>query len=74
MICSLGGATNTTPHFELANGVSHAGVLFLLPLLLSNGILLGKDLYSKTCKGFYDLVSIFLLSAFMALLRIKNAE
>lgn len=54
--------------------VCNAGVLFLIPALLSQGLLKGVEIYGSLKKGYYGLVHILLLLAFMALSRIKNPE
>lgn len=60
--------------FEPANNVCEAGVIFTLPALLSQGLLKGETIYKKLKKGYYGLVHILLLLAYMALSRIKNPE
>jgi hypothetical protein len=54
--------------------LSCAGVLFLLPALLAQGLLKTKKVYTWPSKVYYSLESIVLTLAFMALLRIKNPE
>lgn len=60
--------------FEVSNSVCKAGVLFFLPSLLAQGLLKGKDVYKELDKGYYGLIHIILLLAYMALSRIKNPE
>lgn len=60
--------------FEASNSVCKAGVLFFLPSLLAQGLLKGKDVYKELNKGYYGLMHIILLLAYMALSRIKNPE
>ena len=48
--------------------------MFFLPALLSQGLLKGKSVYKKLGKGYYGLIHILLLLAYMALSRIKNPE
>jgi transposase len=60
--------------FNLAADVSYAGVLFGLPALLSHGLLKRSGQYFSLPKGYYSLANIFILLAFMALLRIKSIE
>lgn len=62
------------PQFEHSNNVCNGGVLFLLPSLLSQGLLKAEDIYSKLKKGYYGLVSTLLTLAFMFLSRIKCPE
>ena len=60
--------------FEEGQALGHAGVLFLLPSLLAQGLLKTKEVYTWPSKVYYSLESIVLTLAFMALLRIKNPE
>ncbi len=60
--------------FNSAADVSYAGVLLALPALLSNGLLKRTRQYFELPKGYYSLANIFILLAFMALLRIKSIE
>jgi len=62
-----------TPRFETHNSVPNGGVLFLLPALLSQGLMTIKDTH-KLKEGYYKLESIILTLAFMILCRIKNPE
>jgi len=61
------------PHFESHNSLANGGVLFLLPALLSQGLMSIKQSHIIK-KGYYGLESIILTLAFMALCRIKNPE
>lgn len=65
---------NATPLFESHQSVMGAGILFLLPALLSAGLLKAKDIYSLPENHYYGLESIMLVLAFMNLARIKNPE
>lgn len=61
--------------FEASHNVCNAGVLFLLPALLSQGLLKkGEDVYQSLRAGYYGLQHILLILAFMALCRIKSPE
>ncbi len=63
------------PVFQANEDVQSAGVLLALPSLLANGLLnLGEAGFGWTKHGYYRMQSIFLLLAFMALLRIKSIE
>jgi hypothetical protein len=62
------------PVFQPANDVCHAGVLFLVPALLSQGLLKATAIYQPLRKGYYGLISILLTLAFMFLSRIKCPE
>lgn len=73
---AAGGAITQVPVlFGHHQHVEHAGVLFGLPALLSQGLLEASDkVYGAFSQGYYSLRNIMLLLAFMALCRIKNPE
>lgn len=60
--------------FEPSQDVVNGGVLWAIPALLANGLLEHTDELFSLSKGFYSLKHIFILLAFMALMRIKTAE
>lgn len=61
--------------FETSHNVCNAGVIFLIPALLAQGLLKkGEDVYSSLRAGYYGLQHILLILAFMALCRIKSPE
>jgi hypothetical protein len=62
------------PEFSLCLDVPNGGVLFALPALLSMGLLRHTRKYFELPQGYYDLTTIFLLLAFMALARLKSIE
>lgn len=68
------GLESTPIKFETHQSVEKAGVLLLLPFLLSQGLLTYKRFYRELEKGYYDLRFIILLLALMYLCRIKNPE
>jgi hypothetical protein len=68
-----GALAGAEPKFEPHNSVPYGGVLFLLPALLSQGLMTIKETH-KIDEGYYKLESIILTLAFMALCRIKNPE
>ena len=68
------GAGNATAHFDAHEALCGAGVLFLLPALLAQGLLKTKEVYHVPPNHYYGLESIILTLAFMALCRIKNPE
>jgi len=72
--CSLGQSPVPDIKFEEGQALGYAGVLFLLPALLGQGLLKTKEVYTWPSKVYYSLESIVLTLAFMALLRIKNPE
>jgi len=68
------GKLETTPiKFTANEGVDFGGVLFLLPSLLSAGLLSYKSHYDDL-QGYYDLDTIILTLSFLYLCRIKNPE
>lgn len=71
---ALMGAGNASIKFDSHEAVCGAGILFLLPALLAQGLLKTKELYTICKNGFYGLESIILTLAFMTLARIKNPE
>lgn len=65
----------TTPvKFESCESVGFAGLLFLLPFLIENGLLSYQSHYKELERGYYFLDFIILLIAFLYLGRIKNPE
>jgi hypothetical protein len=73
-LCSLGQGEQAKPMFEPSESVFGAGVLFLLPALISQGLLKARDIYQLPRSHYYSIESIVLTLAFMALSRIKNPE
>ena len=74
-VCAAVGTLEEAPtRFESSVDVSHGGLLWALPALLANGLLRHSTDLFRLPKGFYGLVHIFLLLAYMALARIKSAE
>lgn len=69
-----GDQEHARTEFGLHKSVLHGGVLLSIPVLLSQGISKAFETYRALPKGFYGLKHIILLSCFMALCRIKNAE
>jgi hypothetical protein len=68
------GAGHADIRFEEHDAVCGAGILFLLPALLSQGLLKTKEVYTLPASHYYGLESVVLTLAFMALARIKNPE
>lgn len=60
--------------FDNHQALHQAGVLFLIPALLSQGLLKTKSFYQFPSSHYYQLESIVLTLAVMALCRIKNPE
>lgn len=74
MATAVLGAGNATVQFNEHEGLCGAGILFLLPALLAQGLLKTKEVYAVPQNHYYGLESIILTLAFMALARIKNPE
>lgn len=74
MASALLGTGNAAIQFEEHEGLCGAGVLFLLPALLLQGLLKTKEVYKIPDTHYYGLESVVLTLAFMALARIKNPE
>jgi len=73
-LASTGYLPFVNPFFENNEGLSHAGVLFALPALMSQGLFDYRKIYSELKNGYYGFDSVMLILAFMALWRIKNPE
>jgi len=73
-LCSLGKSSHALPKFEESHALCGAGILFLLPFLLSQGLLKAKEVYRLPSSHYYGIDSVVLTLAFMALSRIKNPE
>lgn len=74
MASAILGVGNAVVQFDAHEAVCGAGVLFLLPALLAQGLLKTKEVYNVPQSHYYGLESIILTLAFMALARIKNPE
>lgn len=73
-MCSIGKGHNAQPEFTSSESLCGAGVLFLLPFLISQGLLKTKDVYHLPDTDYYGVESVVMTLAFMALSRIKNPE
>ena len=71
---SLGQSSSAGVKFEENQALCGAGVLFMLPALLLQGLLKTKDVYQWSSRSYYQLESVVLTLAIMALSRIKNPE
>ena len=74
MLASLGQAGPVDSHFEPCADVPKAGVLVALPALLASGLWKDTEAHFSLPAGYYQLVHVFLLVAFLALARIKSLE
>ena len=71
---SLGLLRGVAPDFQSGADIANAGVLLLVPALLSSGLLRHVEEYFQLPAGYYTLQQLFLLLAFLALCRIKYLE
>jgi hypothetical protein len=71
---AIGIAGHAAVKFESHQALCGAGILLMIPALLSQGLLKTKDVYTLPPNHYYGLESIVLTLAFMALARIKNPE
>lgn len=75
VLAALGKSSGGAPaQFVPVVDVTHGGVLWALPALLSNGLLRHTKDHFSLPNGFYSIVHILMLLAFMALSRIKSIE
>lgn len=74
-VCAAVGLLSEAPsQFVNAESVAQGGVLWALPALLTNGLLRHTRACFQLPKGFYSMIQVFLLLAYMALARIKTIE
>ena len=74
-VCAAVGLLSEAPsQFVNAESVAQGGVLWALPALLTNGLLRHAHTCFQLPKGFYSMIQVFLLLAYMALARIKTIE
>ena len=73
-LCPLGKGSHATPEFAENKSLCGAGILFMLPSLLAQGLLKAKEVFRLPASHYYSLESVVLTLAFMALARIKNPE
>ena len=71
---SLGASNGVMVKFQPALDVPSGGVLFALPALLACGLLKHTKKHFSLPKGYYQIASIFLFLAFMALCRLRSVE
>ncbi|MFO8053780.1 MAG: hypothetical protein R6U19_01270 [Bacteroidales bacterium] len=73
-LCAFGQGGHAQPDFSGSQALCGAGVLFLLPALISQGLLKAREVYHIPESHYYGLESVVMTLAFMALSRIKNPE
>lgn len=74
LLASLGGGGPVDSQFVPCADVPRAGVLVALPALLGCGLLTQTEKHFSLPSGYYQLVHVFVLTAFLALSRLKNLE
>ena len=70
----MGQSGPAPAQFEHQEALCGAGVLFLLPALIEQGLFRTKEVYQLPATHYYSLESVVLTLSFMALGRIKNPE
>jgi hypothetical protein len=73
-MASLGIMGSGKIEHESHKTLDSGGLLFLIPALLSQGLLKSKEIYEYSEKYYYSLQTIVLTLALMSLARIKNPE
>jgi len=74
LAASVGLLDGVSIRFQPALDVPRGGVLFALPALLVCGLLKHTEKHFSLPKGYYQMASIFVLLAFMALCRLRSVE
>lgn len=74
LAASVGLLDGVSIRFQPALDVPRGGVLFALPALLVCGLLTHTEKHFSLPKGYYQMASIFVLLAFMALCRLRSVE
>jgi len=74
LLAALGKVSSATTEFEECNDLSYGGVLTAIPSLEANGLFQFLPKHFSLPAGYYDVIHIVLLLAFMALCRIKMVE
>lgn len=74
ILASLGKGGPAESRFEPSADVPKAGVLLALPALLASGLWKHTEEHFALPAGYYQLVHVFLLVAFLALARVKSLE
>lgn len=74
VMASMGLTDGASVQFEKCSDVVLGGVLVGLPALCANGLFSGIKKYFQLPKGFYSVMNILMILAFMALGRIRRPE
>ncbi|MEA3347004.1 MAG: hypothetical protein U9Q21_02815 [Candidatus Auribacterota bacterium] len=73
-LCAFGLSGVVESNFEHCNDVKNGGILTALPFLAANGLFHKTEECFGEFKGYYSVLHILTLLAFMALCRIKTVE
>ena len=73
-LCAFGLSGVVESHFERCNDIKNGGILTALPFLAANGLFHKTQECFGEFKGYYSVLHILTLLAFMALCRIKTVE
>jgi hypothetical protein len=71
---ATGEITQAESSFETMTDVEMGGLLFMLPSLIQNGLFKYSHRYFELPPGFYGIIHLFTLFAFMILGRLKSIE
>jgi len=74
VLAAFGKIQAAPSEFKPCESVASAGILMALPALLSCGLLRHCSRYFTLPAGYYDLIHIFLMLAYMTLCRVKSIE
>ena len=74
LLAAVGVLRQAPVQFEAAADVPLGGVLWALPALLTEGLLRHSRQRFQLAEGFYPLETIFLVLAFLALVRLRSLE
>jgi hypothetical protein len=74
LMCAFGLSHGASVFFENCQSIAKGGVMLLLPFLLECGLLSYCSHFRERLKGFYNFNNLFIIIAFIYLLRIKSLE
>ena len=74
LMCALGFSNGASIVFEKCQSIVKGGVMLLLPFLLECGLLSYCRHFQQRLKGYYNFDNLFIIIAFIYLLRIKSFE
>jgi len=74
LMCAFGFSAGACIVFEKCQSIAKGGVMLLLPFLLECGLLSYCNHFHQRLKGYYNFDNLFIIIAFIYLLRIKSFE